>query len=84
MENEAEVFLNSVPLFAGLTREEKTQVVQALQEEAYQQGDWVIRQVRLSRRSSSVFAAPGGSGACALGLGRPVGVQRKVWEHDTR
>ena len=47
VENEAEVFLNSVPLFAGLTREEKTQVVQALQEESYQQGDWVIRQVSL-------------------------------------
>ena len=45
MENEAEVFLNSVPLFAGLMREEKTLVVQALQEETFDQGEWVIRQV---------------------------------------
>lgn len=45
MENEAEVFLNSVPLFSGLMREEKMLVVQALQEEYFEQGQWVIRQV---------------------------------------
>ena len=46
VENEAEVFLNSVPLFSGLMREEKTLVVQALQEESFEQGEWIIRQAR--------------------------------------
>ena len=69
MENEAEVFLNSVPLFAGLTREEKTQVVQALQEESYQQGDWVIRQVFFSTCCAQVQHVSARVMATGLGLG---------------
>lgn len=45
MDNEAEVFLNSVPLLASLTREERTQLVQALDERTYEKDEWVIRQV---------------------------------------
>ena len=45
MENEAEVFLNSVPLLSSLSREERMLLLQALEERVYEQDAWVIRQV---------------------------------------
>lgn len=45
VDNEAEVFLNSVPLLASLSREERQQLVQALVEQVFDQDAWVIRQV---------------------------------------
>ena len=48
MDNEAEVFLNSVPLLASLSREERQQLVQALVEQVYEQEAWVIQQVSIN------------------------------------
>lgn len=45
MENEGEVFLNSVPLLASLSREDRVRLLQALEEKVYDRDAWVIRQV---------------------------------------
>ena len=46
VENEGEVFLNSVPLLASLSREDRVRLLQALEEKVYERDAWVIRQAR--------------------------------------
>jgi len=46
--SQVELFLNSVPILASLTREEKMMLVDALEEQAYAPASRVINQVTLA------------------------------------
>ncbi len=46
--SQVELFLNSVPILASLTREEKMMLVDALEEQAYAPASRVINQVSLA------------------------------------
>jgi len=46
--SQVELFLNSVPILASLTREEKMMLVDALEEQAYAPASRVINQVNLA------------------------------------
>ena len=45
--SQVEIFLNSVPILASLTRDEKMMLVDALEEKSYAPASRVINQVRL-------------------------------------
>lgn len=52
--SQVELFLNSVPILASLTREEKMMLVDALEEQAYAPASRVINQVCIASTSASL------------------------------
>lgn len=67
--SQVELFLNSVPILASLTREEKMMLVDALEEQAYPPASRVINQVGAMLPSQNIHFLQACIHTCSSDLG---------------